>query len=69
MEDVGGSMAKGYGGYSDGGSDIENEVTSIKTRLLRKCQCSGFDTMLEILNSIVLYFIEKEYIWVPLYRR
>ena len=55
-------MAKGYGSYSDGGSDIENEVTPIKTRLLRKCQSSGSDTMLEILNSIILFFIVKEYI-------
>ena len=55
-------MAKGYGGCSDGESDIENEVTPIKTKLLRKCQSSGSDTMLEILNSIVLYFIVKEYI-------
>ena len=62
LEDIGGSMAKGYGGCSDGESDIENEVTPIKTKLLRKCQSSGSDTMLEILNSIVLYFIVKEYI-------
>ena len=55
LEDVGGSMMKGYGGCCDSGSD-KNGVAPIKTRLLRKGQSSGFDTMLGILNAIV-----KEY--------
>ena len=42
-------MVKGYDGYCDGGSD-ENGVAPIKTRLLRKGQSSGFNTMLEILK-------------------
>ena len=49
-------MAKGCGNCCDGESDIENGVIPIKTRLLRKGQSSGFDTMLEILNAMVLYF-------------
>ena len=49
-------MARGCGNYCDGGSDVENEVTPIKTRLLRKGQSNGSDTMLEILNATVLYF-------------
>ena len=54
LDDVGGSTAKGYGGGCDGGSDVEKEkgVTLIKTRLLRKCQSSGSDTMLEILEEL-----------------
>ena len=36
LEDVGGSMARGCGNCYDGGSDVENGVTPIKTRLLRK---------------------------------
>ena len=54
LDDVGGSTAKGYGGCCDGGSDVENKkgVTLIKTRLLRKCQSSGSDTMLEILEDL-----------------
>ena len=49
-------MVRGYGGCCDGGSDVETGVTLIKTRLLRKGQSSGSDTMLEILNAIILYF-------------
>ena len=45
-------MAKGYGDCCDGGSDVEKGVTLIKTRLLRKCQSSGSDTMLEILKDL-----------------
>ena len=55
LGDVEGSMAKGCGGYCDGESDVEKGVTLIKTRLLRKCQSSGSDTMLEILKD--LYYI------------
>ena len=56
LEDFRGSTARGCSGYCDSGSDVENGVTPIKTILLRKCQSSGSDTMLEILKSIVLYF-------------
>ena len=62
LEDVGGSTARGCGNCCDGESDVENGVTLIKTRLLRKGQSSGSDIMLEILKSVVLYFIIKEYI-------
>ena len=55
LGDVGGSTAKGYGDCCDGGSDVEKGVTLIKTRLLRKGQSSGSDTMLEILEE--LYYI------------
>ena len=48
LGDVRGSTAKGYGGYCDGRSDVEKGVTLIKTRLLRKCQSSSSDTMLNI---------------------
>ena len=61
LEDVGGSTAKGYGDCCDSGSDVENGITPIKTRLLRKGQSCGSDTMLEILKSVVLYFMIKEY--------
>ena len=54
-------MAKGCNNCCDGGSDVENGVTPIKTRLLRKDQSSVSDTMLEILKSILLYFVMKEY--------
>ena len=68
LEDIRGSTARGCSDCYDGGSDVENGVTPIKTRLLRKIktrllrkgQSSGFDTMLEILNSTILYFIVKE---------
>ena len=52
-------MARDCGNCDDGKSNVENRVTLIKTRLLRKGQSSGSDTMLEILNSIVLYFSNK----------
>ena len=52
LDDVGGSTAKGCGGCCDGGSDVEKGVTLIKTRLLRKGQSSGSDTMLEILEDL-----------------
>ena len=62
-------MVIGCGDCCDGESDVENGVTPIKTRLLRKCQNNGSDTILEILKSVVFYFMIKEYTWVPLYRR
>ena len=37
LGDVGGSMARNCSCYYDGGRNIENGVTPIKTRLLRKC--------------------------------
>ena len=53
LDDVGGSTAKSCGGGCDGGSDVEKKrVTLIKTRLLRKGQSSGSDTMLEILKDL-----------------
>ena len=56
LADVAGSMAKGCGSCCDGRSNVENGVTPIKTRLLRKGQSSGFDTMLEILNKCIVFF-------------
>ena len=53
-------MAKGYGGCYDGRSDVENGVTPIKTRLLRKGQSSGSNTMLEILKDCIV-FHNQEY--------
>ena len=61
LEDVEGLMARGYSDCCDSGSDVENRVTPIKTRLLREGQSSGSDTMLKILKSIVMYFMMKEY--------
>ena len=62
-EDIGGSTTRDCDGYCDGESDIENGVTPIKTRLLRKGQSSSSDTMLEILNDCILYFSRmKKYI-------
>ena len=55
LEDVEGSTAKGCGSCCDSESDVKNGVTPIETRLLRRGQSSVSDTMLEILNSIVLY--------------
>ena len=52
LDDVGGSTARGCDGCCDGGSNVEKRVTLIKTRLLRKGQSSGPDTMLEILNDL-----------------
>ena len=48
LDDVGGSSVKGCGGCCDGGSDVEKGVILIKTRLLRKGQSSGSDTILNI---------------------
>ena len=61
LEGVKGSTIIGCNDCCDGRSDAKNEVTPIKTRLLRKGQSSGSDTMLEILKSVVLYFVMKEY--------
>ena len=47
-------MAKGCDGCCDGGRDVDNGVTPIKIRLLRKGQSSGSDTMLEILNKCIV---------------
>ena len=55
-------MARGCGDCYGGGSDVENGVTPIKTRLLRKIQSNDSDTILDILKSVVLYFTMKEYI-------
>ena len=52
LSDVRGSTAKGGGGCGDGGRDVEKGVTLIKTRLLRKGQSSGSDTMLKILEDL-----------------
>ena len=52
LDDVGGSTTRGCGSCYDGGSNVEKGVTLIKTRLLRKGQSSGSDTMLEILNDL-----------------
>ena len=68
MEDVGGSTAKGYSDCCDGRSDVESGVTPIKTRLLRKNQNSGSDTMLEILEDYIVFLNERIYI-SALYRR
>ena len=43
-------------------------VTLIKTRLLRKGQSSGSDTMLEILEDCIVFLNERIYI-SALYRR
>ena len=45
-------MANGCVGCCDGGSDVGKGVTLIKIRLLRKCQSSGSDIMLEILEDL-----------------
>ena len=56
-------MAKGCGGYCDGGSDVEKKiVTLIKTGLLRKGQSSGSNTMLEILEDCIVFPNERIYI-------
>ena len=69
LVDVGGSTTKGCGGGCDGGSDVEKKgVTPIKTRLLRKDQSSGSDTMLEILEDCIVFFNKRIYI-SALYRR
>ena len=38
------------------------EVTLMKTRLLRKGQSSGSDTMLELLNDYILFLHQRIYI-------
>ena len=35
------------------------EVSQMKTRLLRKCQSSGSDTMLEIRNNCIIFSKSK----------
>ena len=62
LDDVGGSTAKGCGDCCDGGSDVEKGVTLIKTRLLRKGQSSGSDTMLEILEDCIVFHNQRIYI-------
>ena len=71
LDDVSGSTAKGCDGGCDGGSDVEKKkkgVTLIKTRLLRKDQSSGSNTMLEILEDCNVFLNERIYI-SALYRR
>ena len=68
MDDVRGSTVKSCGGCCDGGSNVEKEVTLIKTRLLRKGQSSGSDTMLEILKNYIVFHNKRKYI-SALYRR
>ena len=68
MEDVGGSTTRGYSVCCDGGSDVESGVTPIKTRLLRKSQSNGSDTMLEILEDCIVFLHERMYI-SALYRK
>ena len=57
LDDVGSLTAKGYDCGCDGGSDVEKKkgVTLRKTRLLRKDQSSGSDTMLEILEDCIVF--------------
>ena len=56
LDDIGGSMARGCGGSCDDGSvSKKKEVTLMKTRLLRKGQSSGSDTMLEIQNNYIVF--------------
>ena len=61
-------MAKSCGSCCDDGSDVEKGVTLIKTRLLRKGQSSGSDTMLGILKDYIVFLNERIYI-SALYRR
>ena len=61
-------MAKSCGSCCDDGSDVEKGVTLIKTRLLRKGQSSGSDTMLGILKDCIVFLNERIYI-SALYRR
>ena len=62
LDDVGGSTAKGCGGCCDDESDVEKGVTLIKTRLLRKGQSSGSDTILEILEDCIVFHNQRIYI-------
>ena len=48
-------MVSGCSSFCDGRSDVENGVTIIEIRLLRKGQSSGSDTMLEILNECIVF--------------
>ena len=61
-------MAKSCGSCCDDGSDVEKGVTLIKTRLLRKGQSSGYDTMLDILKDCIVFLNERIYI-SALYRK
>ena len=61
LEDVRGSTVRGCNDCCDGGSDVENGVTPINTRLLRKGQSSGSNTMLEILNNCIVFLSERIY--------
>ena len=45
----------GCSSFCDSRSDVENGVTIIEIRLLRKGQSSGSDTMLEILNECIVF--------------
>ena len=54
-------MARGCDDCYDGGSDVENGVTPINTRLRRKGQSNGFDTMLEILNDCIAFPDQRIY--------
>ena len=55
-------MASGCDDCYDNGSDVEIGVTPIKTRLLRKGQSSGSDTMLEILEDCIVFHNQRIYI-------
>ena len=59
LDDVGGSTARGCGGSCDGGSVVKKEVTLMKTRLLKKGQSSGSNTMLEIQNDCIVFHESK----------
>ena len=66
LDDIGGSTARGCGGSCDGGSVVKKKTTLMKTRLLRKGQSSGSDTMLEIQNDCIV-FLELKNIHQCLY--
>ena len=51
LRDIGGSTVRGCGDYCDNGNDVENGVTPIEIRLLRKGKSSDSDTRLKILNE------------------
>ena len=55
LEDIRGLTARGCCDCCDGESDVENGVTPIKTRLLRKGQSSSSDTILEILEDCIVF--------------
>ena len=55
---------RGCGGCCDGGSDVENGVTLIKTRLLKRGQSSDSNTILEILNNCIVFLSERIYMSV-----